>query len=508
MTSTVSPANVESFRSLIARRLGLQFDDGKTGFLGDVLRRRVEATGHPSEVYIGRLENAPAGGELGAIAQELTVPETYFFRNAGQFRAFCEIALPDRLQARSSRRRLRILSAGCASGEEPYTIAMLVRDAIPAISRDVDIRGVDVNPAALKKAVTGRFSSWALRETTPEMQSKWFRQEGRDAVLEETLKRSVGFEKRNLADDADVEFWEPGSYDIIFCRNVIMYFTPESAAGLIARIERALAPGGYLFLGHAETLRGLSHSFHLRHTHETFYYQLKYYEIKESRDAPLQAAFHPFAVDIHAPAHAPVLEDADTWVDAIRKAAERIHALSQPFVAPVSSAASPGVVRDIGLALDLLRKERFEEALDLFNGLSGESARDADSLLLQAALLTLNGKLELAEESCRRLLEVDDLNAGAHYVLALCREATGDREAAAHHDQVALYLDPNFAMPRLHLGLLARRAGNLEAARRELGRALLSFQLEDASRLLLFGGGFSREALLNLCRAELRTCGG
>jgi chemotaxis protein methyltransferase CheR len=105
------------------------------------------------------------------------------------------------------------------------------------------------------------------------------------------------------------------------------------------------------------------------------------------------------------------------------------------------------------------------------------------------------------------LLLIDELNAGAHYLLALCREHHGHRERAGEHDRVAAYLDPSFAMPRLHLGLLARRAGDRTAACRELAQALLLLRREDASRLLLFGGGFSREALMGLCESSLKECG-
>ena len=113
-----------------------------------------------------------------------------------------------------------------------------------------------------------------------------------------------------------------------------------------------------------------------------------------------------------------------------------------------------------------------------------------------------------AEDACLRLLLIDELNAGAHYVLALCREHSGCHARAREHDRVAAYLDPAFAMPRLHLGLLARRADDADGARRELAQALILLQREDASRLLLFGGGFNREALLTLCRSALRDCGG
>jgi chemotaxis protein methyltransferase CheR len=125
-----------------------------------------------------------------------------------------------------------------------------------------------------------------------------------------------------------------------------------------------------------------------------------------------------------------------------------------------------------------------------------------DALLLRAVLLTSSGDLEGAEGVCARILERDELNAEAHYLRALCREHAGDPPAAADHDRYALYLDPTFAMPRLHLGLLAKRGGDLEAARRELSRG------EEGSRILMLGGGFTRDALLDVCRAELAACGG
>jgi chemotaxis protein methyltransferase CheR len=123
-------------------------------------------------------------------------------------------------------------------------------------------------------------------------------------------------------------------------------------------------------------------------------------------------------------------------------------------------------------------------------------------------LLTHCGQLSAAEGVSAQLLERDELNAGAHYLLALCRESAGDRQGAHDHDRTAIHLDPSFAMPRLHLGLMARRVGDTEGARRELGDALLLLKREDDSRLLLFGGGFGREALIALCRGELLSAGG
>jgi chemotaxis protein methyltransferase CheR len=155
-----------------------------------------------------------------------------------------------------------------------------------------------------------------------------------------------------------------------------------------------------------------------------------------------------------------------------------------------------------------LREERFTEALEMMQGLPPESGRDPDVLLLRAALQTHRGRLTDAEDACKRLLDVDELSAGAHYLLALCREGAGDQTSAVSHDQVAIYLDPSFAMPHLHLGLLARRTADWATAQRELGHALVLLQREDSSRLLLFGGGFGRETLMAVCRTELLTCGG
>jgi len=207
-----------------------------------------------------------------------------------------------------------------------------------------------------------------------------------------------------------------------------------------------------------------------------------------------------------APPPVPVLENG-SWVTTICQAAERIQALAAGPAAG-ADAGRRRPARDLGIALELLRKERFADALALVRALPPESGADTDVLLLEAVLLTHGGQLAEAETVCRRLLAHDDLSAGAHYVLALCREGAADRQGAVEHNQVAIYLDPGFAMPRLHLGLLARRGGDRGAARRELTAALMLLQGEDASRLLLFGGGFSRESLLALCRAELAACGG
>jgi chemotaxis protein methyltransferase CheR len=159
------------------------------------------------------------------------------------------------------------------------------------------------------------------------------------------------------------------------------------------------------------------------------------------------------------------------------------------------------------VALELLQQERYQEALEVVHRLPPESAADPDAQLLRAVLLTNCGDLPGAEGACRQLLSSDDLNAGAHYQMALCREHAADLGGAMEHDRMAVYLDSAFSMPHLHLGLLAKRLGDRPLACRELGQAIQLLRREDASRILLFGGGFSREALRAVVRAELRVCG-
>jgi chemotaxis protein methyltransferase CheR len=266
---------------------------------------------------------------------------------------------------------------------------------------------------------------------------------------------------------------------------------------VVERIARSLVPGGFLFLGHTETLRDVSDAFQLRHTHGTFYYQLK-------GDAAPASLSLPGVTMSSEPLHATISTFDETWVETIRSATERVAAL----VPPVLAGSSPRlkIAWDASPALDLLRKERFTDALEKLHDRPQESKHDPDTLLLEAVLLVQSGQLAVAEIACQRLIATDELNAGAHYLLALCREHCGDPDGAGESDRTAARLDPAFAMPRLHLGLLARHVRDSETAAHELGHALILLKREEASRILLFGGGFSREALIALCQSARRRC--
>lgn len=198
MTPLPSHADVERFRAVVARRFGLQFDAGRLDFLAEVLRQRSAASRDPTAgSYLERVASLPkSADELGVLAQQLTVNETFFFRNPDAFRALTERVLPERMRAKEPHRvPLRILSAGCASGEEPYSLAMTLVEAVPDLERrQVEILGVDVNAAVLQRAARARYSEWALRETPEELRRRYFRAEGSELVLDPRIQQMVTFE--------------------------------------------------------------------------------------------------------------------------------------------------------------------------------------------------------------------------------------------------------------------------------------------------------------------------
>ena len=513
MTTLVERPELVRLRAAVSEQLGFALEDERLEQLGVAVAGRIGELGLPGiDAYVARLRlPTHREAETAVLAELVTVTETFFWRHHDQIRAFVEAVVPER--ASEGRRRLRVLSAGCASGEEPYSVAIALREAIPDLDAwDVKILGLDLNRRVLEKARRARYTPWSLRSTPAPIKARYFHADGNEFVLAETITRLVELREHNLALPAPLFFREL-AVDAVFCRNVLMYFTPESTRFVVSALASALAPGGYLFLGHAETLRGLSHDFQLCHTHGAFYYRL--------RDADARRADAATAgSSARAPSEGTILPDAVdhslSWFDAIQAATLRVSELAdgagsaRPGAASANGASDPRTAAPrtgLSVVLELVQRERFEDALALLESLPPDVGRHPDALLLSAVLLTNNGRLADAERACRALLAADDLHAGAHYLTALCREHAGDGAGAAEHDRIAMHLDPTFAMPHLHLGLLAKRSGDAAEASRDLGRALILLEREETSRLLLYAGGFSRVALIGLCRAELARLG-
>ncbi|HEY4223039.1 MAG TPA: CheR family methyltransferase, partial [Myxococcota bacterium] len=238
-------------RAHIARRYGAALDDAAVSAL---LLRRAAALSMKPDPYVTRFAS-DNDFDAAAVIAEITVGETYFFRHASQLRACADIAF--------ARPALRILSAGCATGEELYSLAILAREA----GVRAELLGVDVNPHSIALARRGRYGPWSLRDTPAPVQRRWFC----DGELDASIRAMVRFECKNLVDDDDA-LWSPARFDVIFCRNVIMYFDADTQAAVIERCARALAIDGALFLGHAETVRTRNPALEVRARGDAFYY--------------------------------------------------------------------------------------------------------------------------------------------------------------------------------------------------------------------------------------------
>jgi len=491
---------------ILRQNCGLRVGDDKLPMLAELLNARMRATGsHTAAAYFELLTDDLT--ELAEVASSVSVSETYFLRDAPQFAAFATL-----LRERAARglRHVRVLSVGCATGEEPYSVAITIRETLPdAAAWEISVLGADLNGRSLATARRAHYTPWSLRATPEQLQEKYFTKHGSHYVLAREISEMVRFEQHNLASLTGT-LWRPQAYDVVFFRNVLMYLREEAARGAVENVARSMTAGGHLFLGHAENLRGLSHSFQLLHTHETFYYRLKSSELPQSRGAP------PYAWSA-APSEVALVDPsavATDWFGAIGRASARIGSLSQrcrdtpvsqhPATAGVTKAPSSDS-ETVQRVLSLISEERFDDALGLLD--TAPSTEHADVGLLRAVLQLSTGKLEAALAQCALLLELNDLNADAHFVMALCREHQGDAASACEHSRAASYLASDFAMPHLQLGRLARRSGDLPTARRELRLALDLLLREAQLRIVLFGGGFDRKTLQDVCRGELTACG-
>ncbi len=255
----------ERFRDLIGARTGMLFGSRRRDAL---VRGVAEAVGRagcetPGEYYY-LLHRAQVDSQLWEdLIGVITVGETYFFRNPAHFDALRQHILPDLLVRHRDDRRLRIWSAGCATGEEPYSVAMLLRQLLPDIDRwNILILGTDINKQALRRAGTRRYSEGSLRSTDPAIRQRYFTPHGgpfdeagpQPFELCPQVGEMVTFSYLNLVEDSYPSLvTNTNAMDLILCRNVAIYLPQAVIRKLIARFHRCLLPGGWLIVGAAET---------------------------------------------------------------------------------------------------------------------------------------------------------------------------------------------------------------------------------------------------------------
>lgn len=210
---------------------------------------------HRLKDYYRILKYDPTGSELAELLNLLTTTETYFFRNTPQLWSFREEILPAILQRKQNggKQHFYLWSAGCSSGEEPYTLAIILSEIIPDIERwKISIVGTDINTQMLAKAREGLYTARSLRETPSQYISRYFQTEGDHYRVTERVKSMVNFRFGNLINRQDASLLQ--NVDCIFCRNVLIYFNVESCKKVINIFYDTLAHHGYLLLGHSESL--------------------------------------------------------------------------------------------------------------------------------------------------------------------------------------------------------------------------------------------------------------
>lgn len=260
-------------RDSIYKRTGMWFADSSKYLLQKRLSPRAKELNFDSfQKYFYFLQYDPrAEGEFDQIYDLVTTNETYFFREPAQLAAFTEEIIPD-LLTRKSIRKVRIWSAGCSSGEEPYSIAMLLQEAGLYNHAVFEIFASDINQAVLAKARRGHYRENAFRATDPAVRDRYFaREQDGSWRISDDIRNRVSFGRLNLYDEARVSLL--GHVDVIFCRNVIIYFDEASKKVVVGSFYNRLLEGGYLLLGHSESLISLSTQFKLRHLKNDMVYQ-------------------------------------------------------------------------------------------------------------------------------------------------------------------------------------------------------------------------------------------
>jgi len=261
-------------RDFVHDYCGIYFDDGSKFLVERRLSRRLAQHRLKSfeEYYHFLRYDRKREEELTMLVDNLTTNETYFFRESSQLKAFSDEILPELRQTLADRKVLRIWSAGCSTGEEPYTIAMLLFEN-GDWWRDwqVEILGSDINQRVLHTARKGVYKKNSHRATSPEMLKKYFVEEKGDYRIVDKVKELVSFSSLNLLDPHKTSLIS--NMDIIFCRNVIIYFDKEAKKKVMESFYQKLREGGYLLLGHSESLINISNAFALRTLKNDMVYQ-------------------------------------------------------------------------------------------------------------------------------------------------------------------------------------------------------------------------------------------
>ncbi|MEX1276964.1 MAG: CheR family methyltransferase [Bacteroidota bacterium] len=469
MDLRVNDELLSRFAAVVAERMGLSFPKERWSDLErGILSAGVELGFHEPESTIRWfLSSQPDKSRTEILASHLTVGETYFFRDAKSFQALEERLLPTLISSRRQDKRLRIWSAGCCTGEEPYSIAILLHSLLPDFQEwTITLLATDINPRFLRKASEGVYGDWSFRDTPAWVKERYFtrRRDGRFEIIP-VIRSMVTLTPLNVVDDSYPSFvTNTNAMDLVLCRNVLMYFLPHQARKVVEKFFRSLVSSGWLLVSPSEMSQTLFPEF------ETV--QLSGALCYRKRTEQPQHIFPTLSSLEEAPALAVDAEERDEP--------------DTPMVAP--SPWSPIAEESDDVAKETPKASGSQEVyLEAHREYErGHFTKAAERILaslpasptavwrahpIDAALLSLlarirasQGDLAGAEEQCRKAIEADKLNPVHPYLHATIVHEQGRDDEAIHSLRKALYLDPDFALAHFLLANLARRHGKTREA--------------------------------------------
>ena len=489
----------------LGAQMGLHFSEARRGDLERGIAAAAPAFGMASAEACARwLLSAPlTRNQIEILAGRLTVGETYFFRDKRSFEILEERIIPELLRARAaSERRLRIWSAGCCTGEEPYSIAILLARMIPDL-RDwnISILATDIHPSFLHKASLGVYGDWSFRDTPPGVKERFFKKtrDGRFEI-DDHIKRLVDFAYLNLAEDSYPSV-ENGTnaMDVVFCRNVLMYFDLAHARKILHKLGRALLEGGWLFVSPVEVPQvALPQLLPVRFPGAIVH--RKENDPPSGQRMPAAAYLYPPAVperpippsNFHVEEQpAPALPEQRGEIGVVpgpqRQQAEA------PAQTPYQQAAA------------WYAQGRYAEAGQEIRGILSRTPNDLAAMALLARIYANQGRLAEASEWCEKALAADKLNAGCWYLLATIHQEQGLADDAAAALRRALYLDQNNALVHFALGNLLRRQGKGKDAARHFRNALSILSAYRDAQVLTESDGITAGRLAEIIRSTVSS---
>jgi chemotaxis protein methyltransferase CheR len=423
--TSIAPELLSSLRNQIESASGIVLGDAKLPHLSSVVRGRMATLGIPDAPrYMEFLSEGESGAaERGDLVSELLVGETGFFRTPALFHAFEKAIFPGLLE-QASVSPLPVWCAGCATGEEAYSVAISALEGSRGLAAPVRVHATDLHPRFIDAAREGIYPSLSLRNLPGRIRETWFTptKDGRYRVTD-AVRRLVDFEEGNL-----IRFLSdplpPARYAAIFCRNVMIYFRSETTRRLVERFHESLSDGGVLFLGHSETLWGISEAFRLEQAEKIFYYRKPRAEVSPPRPAAAP----------RSPVSSPPLGGG-------------------PCAEPPPVADSSPAMKLVLSAEKLADVGGFEEAIAMCRRSAALDPMCPEPEYLMAFLLRGNGRHAEALYHAERALERDPQFVFADMEAAECLCGMGRAaEAALRWKGILRAIEGNVHLPRLSVG--------------------------------------------------------